>query len=259
MAHLIKSCAAILILSISACSEQKTQNHSEQLPPPGFQTKPQIYMVFDPSLSPFNLPNPEALSAQLNAHVEVFQSSDPAAQIAKIKEYNARPSDLVLIGPRKVPPLESLSLIQHPKRKLSLVLNTTPKISWDPKGQDSYVHLDMEGLENSLEGLRMATKRIGLGEEAVGWKMGQNQEAILVQINWKLWLEQALKSISSNNGSSPYDGKVWKEMSFDGNTLEIRINNPNGGLEAKTLEAIERVVKDFRLSQLGPGTAGFSE
>jgi len=48
-------------------------------------------------------------------------------------------------------------------------------------------------------------------------------------------------------------------MSFDGNTLEIRINNPNGGLEAKTLEAIERVVKDFRLSQLGPGTAGFSE
>ncbi len=227
------------------------KNTSEQLPPPGFSTRPQLYFVFDSSVAHYNLPNASELSHQLKSHVEIFSSSDPAQLEAKIRDYNSRPSDMLLVAAQKSESSKMMSLIKHPQRSLSLLLLESPIDAPQAAAtEENFILFNRQKVDATIASLVEIAAAAGIKDNAVGWRQisAPNPPAIWIYIDWKLWTEQVLQHLSKQNS---YSAKSWKEISFSSNALKFGLNPTEKERVGVKLEVLEKALSEFRLSQLG--------
>lgn len=238
---------AFLSALLASCTDQKVKNHSEQLPNPGFKTKPQIYFVFNSELTPFNRPHPEELSIKLNAHVEVFSHHDSQKIEEAIRKFNARPSDILLVGPLKLSDQKIDALISHPQRKLSLRLVTEP--SKYSKSDTKTVLLDLKGIQKSFGPLESELSAFTPGNDnLVGWSSVDSKFLVNASVDWAAWGKQTLVLVSYD--IPPPGRAIWKNISVANNSIELSTNT-NALLKSKVDNtAITKKLSEFKMNSL---------
>lgn len=258
----------ICILLASACTpQQEVKTPTEQLPSPEFKTKPQIYMVFNESLIPFSSPSGDDLSGKLNYNVTVASVKKTAELQAKVREYNARPSDILFVGPSLLSSEILLKSLAHTTRKASFILD------WGERAQEfpsrKTVLLNMAQVERNAEQLCELIKKdlaqkcqsvvkVGAPDAnessvSIAWAGSRNapvaQNALFVlSVNWQSWLQQVMLKLSK--GEIPTGSLM--ELSFANGNIAIELNPSfdRSKFAGVDLEKAKSLLFDFKMKAL---------
>lgn len=262
-----------IVLVLLACSpQQEVQTPAEQLPSPEFKTKPQIYMVFNVGLIPFSSPSGEELSAKLNYNVTVASVSSTQELRTHVRDFNARPADILFVGPSLLGSEVLLKSLAHPTRKASFILDLDERAQEFPSRKT--VLLDLHRIERTAKTLcELVSTELGLKcQSAVGLKaadaakipIGKNTVEVswagsaqiptspnalfVLSVNWESWLRQVMLQLSK--GETPAGSLL--ELSFSNGTVSLEINRAldHSRFASLDLKKAEKLLFDFKMKAL---------
>jgi len=281
-----RHCALAWLLMASACTQQGgSGSASKTLPPPGQDRLTQVFIFWDPNepgLSlPWAAPNPEffigdfAASSGIEARIIVESSSDPKILEERVRDWNSRPHDLIIVGanPAFLQTLQNLNLptsnatgahifltsskhVQMPPSTGSkgwqvIGINEGPAFEFLknlchaklPKSGQGCQFSDSSAKRTALQALpkgSLSVQFADISDSNPAGSASQNQAASLsISIAWDVIIRAGLK-----RKSDPFGRVRLEQLQFSDGTLRVKVarNTDPSIVEAVKLQSLKTLL-----------------
>lgn len=234
-----------LILGVSGCERQEAPR--PQAPLPGQDQRLQFYFLLEPD-SLWGPPPVETLEDELRARVVVAQTNDSQEIEKLLREWSARPADLLLLGPGLPQRLYTQLQLPQTDARQVLLLGSEKGPRVDVKELASLLkhlcHLELAGKRGCQQAhfnkLGAEARDLPQGPLLISFRGRPSDAQVWIQLDWVAWLRRLFLT----NAAKDYQSEALT-LSFSEGLLRAEINP-----QAEARDLLEKALKTWKLGNL---------